>query len=100
LTAQGPPRAIFSRAIERGNLIVAEMAARELGNLTPEEALRLCSCTRRKRRSSPLPRSRSFEAVMDSTRPGYERAGPPAARSAGEVVGRATGRPQRPARTL
>lgn len=37
----GQPRAIFSGAIERGNLIVAEMAAREVGNLTLEEALRL-----------------------------------------------------------
>jgi hypothetical protein len=41
LTAQGHPRAIFKRAIERGNLVVAEMAAREAGNLTLAEALEL-----------------------------------------------------------
>jgi hypothetical protein len=41
LTAQGHPRAIFERAVERGNLVVAEMTARELGRLTLEEALRL-----------------------------------------------------------
>jgi hypothetical protein len=41
VTAQGHPRAIFKRAIERGNLVVAEMAAREVGQLSLEEALRL-----------------------------------------------------------
>jgi hypothetical protein len=41
VTAQGHPRAIFSRAIERGNLVVAESSAREVGRLTLEEALRL-----------------------------------------------------------
>ena len=41
MTAQGHPRAIFSRAIERGNLTLAEQVAREVPNLTLEEALRL-----------------------------------------------------------
>jgi hypothetical protein len=41
LIAQGHPRAIFNRAIERGNLVVAEATAREIGGLTLEEALRL-----------------------------------------------------------
>jgi hypothetical protein len=41
VTAQGHPRAIFSRAIERGNLTLAEQVAREVPNLTLEEALRL-----------------------------------------------------------
>lgn len=41
MTAQGHPRAIYSRAIERGNLVTAEASAREVGNLTLEEALRL-----------------------------------------------------------
>ena len=41
MTAQGHPRAIFSRAIERGNLVAAEASAREVGNLTLEEAVRL-----------------------------------------------------------
>jgi hypothetical protein len=41
MTAQGHPRVIFSRAVERGNLVVAEATARELGRLTLEEAMRL-----------------------------------------------------------
>jgi hypothetical protein len=41
MTAQGHPRATFTRAIERGNLFVAEASAREVGRLTLEEALRL-----------------------------------------------------------
>ncbi|MGE5273944.1 MAG: hypothetical protein ACM3QU_09330 [Verrucomicrobiota bacterium] len=40
MTAQGHPRAIFSRAIERGNLVIAEATAREI-RLMLEEALRL-----------------------------------------------------------
>jgi hypothetical protein len=40
LTAQGHPRAIFRRAIERGNVVVAEAIAREIG-LSLEEALQL-----------------------------------------------------------
>ena len=40
MTAQGHPRAIFSRAIARGNLVIAEATAREI-RLTLEEALRL-----------------------------------------------------------
>jgi hypothetical protein len=41
MTAQGHPRAIFKWAVERGNLVVAEATARELGKLSLEEALRL-----------------------------------------------------------
>jgi hypothetical protein len=41
LTAQGHPRAIFKRAIERGNVVIAEMAARDVGSLTLGEALQL-----------------------------------------------------------
>jgi hypothetical protein len=41
LTAQRHPRAIFKRAIERGNVVVAEATARELGKLSLEEALQL-----------------------------------------------------------
>jgi hypothetical protein len=41
LTAQGHPRAIFNRALENGNLVLAEMTARELGRLTLVESLRL-----------------------------------------------------------
>jgi hypothetical protein len=41
VTAQGHPRAIFKRAIERGNLVIAEATAREIGRLTLDEALLL-----------------------------------------------------------
>jgi hypothetical protein len=41
LTAQGHPRATFHRAIERGNLLIAETTARELGKITLVEALEL-----------------------------------------------------------
>jgi ribosomal protein S7 len=41
LTEQGHPRATFHRAIERGNLMVAEVTARELGRITLAEALEL-----------------------------------------------------------
>jgi hypothetical protein len=41
MTAQGHPRAIFKRAVEHGNLLVAEMTARELGRITLAEALEL-----------------------------------------------------------
>ena len=41
MTAQGHPRAIFNRAIERRTLIVAEGMAREMGQITLEESLAL-----------------------------------------------------------
>jgi hypothetical protein len=41
LTAQGHPRATFQRAIERGNLLVAETTLRELGRPTLGELLEL-----------------------------------------------------------
>jgi hypothetical protein len=41
VTAQGHPRAIFKRAIEHGNVTVAEMTARELGGITLAESLAL-----------------------------------------------------------
>ncbi len=37
----GHPHAIFQRAIERGNLVAAEAAAREMGSLTLVDALEL-----------------------------------------------------------
>jgi hypothetical protein len=40
VTAQGSPRVIFKRAIERGNVLIAEATAREIG-LSLEEALQL-----------------------------------------------------------
>ena len=41
MTAQGHPRAIFKRAIEHGNVTVAQMTARELGRITLTESLAL-----------------------------------------------------------
>jgi hypothetical protein len=43
LTAQGHPRAIFRRAIERGNLLIAETTAREIGRVSLVEALELAA---------------------------------------------------------
>ncbi len=41
MTAQGDPRAIYQRAIERGNLLIAETTLRELGRPTLGELLEL-----------------------------------------------------------
>ncbi len=41
MTAQGHPRAIYQRAIEHGNLLVAETTLRELGRPTLVELLEL-----------------------------------------------------------
>ncbi len=41
MTAQGHPRATYQRAIERGNLLVAETILRELGRPTLLELLEL-----------------------------------------------------------
>ena len=41
MTAQGRPRWIFQTAIERGNIVMAEATARELGRITLDESLAL-----------------------------------------------------------
>lgn len=41
MTATGHPRAIFQRAIKSGNLVVAEVTAREIGRISLTEALEL-----------------------------------------------------------
>jgi hypothetical protein len=48
LTAAGHPRSIFLRAIERGNLVIAESTAREMGRISLEEALELTALIARK----------------------------------------------------
>jgi hypothetical protein len=48
LTAQGHPRTIFKRAIEKESLVIAEATARELGRLTLAEALELTALIARK----------------------------------------------------
>jgi hypothetical protein len=45
LTSQGHARTVFRRALEHGNLLVAEATARELGRVTLAEALELASDT-------------------------------------------------------
>ena len=40
-TSQGHPRTVFRRALERGNLLVAEVTAREIGPLDLGESLEL-----------------------------------------------------------
>jgi hypothetical protein len=51
VTSEGHPRARFQRAIKAGNLVAAEAAAREISDLTLEDALRSSRCTRRSIRS-------------------------------------------------
>lgn len=41
MTAQGHSRSVFHRAVERRNLLVAEMTAREIGRISLDEALAL-----------------------------------------------------------
>src|SRR5439155_14114083 len=48
VTAQGHPKTIFWRAIEHGNLILAEGMARELGQITLAEALELVALVAQK----------------------------------------------------
>ena len=56
MTAQGNPRRIFQTAIERGNIVMAEAAARELGRIiTLHEALQLTALVAEK---DPKRRSR------------------------------------------
>jgi hypothetical protein len=40
-TSQGRPRTVFKRALERGNLLVAEATAKEIGRISLAEALEL-----------------------------------------------------------
>src|SRR3954464_463197 len=42
MTSQGTAHARFTRAIQRGHLLAAETAARELGVLSTADALALC----------------------------------------------------------
>ena len=55
MTAQGYPRRIFATAIERGNIVMAEATARELGRVSLEEALALTTLVAEK---DPQRRSR------------------------------------------
>jgi hypothetical protein len=44
-TSQGHPRTVFRRALERGNLLVAEATARDVGHIDLREALELTALT-------------------------------------------------------
>jgi hypothetical protein len=44
----GPSSTIFRRALERGNLVLAEVTAREIGRVTIAEALELTALVARK----------------------------------------------------
>ena len=41
MTAQGHPRTIFRRAIQRGNLLTAKLTVREIGQISLDESLAL-----------------------------------------------------------
>jgi hypothetical protein len=43
VTASGSDRAVFRRALDRGNLLVAEQVARDVGHVDLREALELCA---------------------------------------------------------
>jgi hypothetical protein len=47
-TSQGHPRTIFRRALERDNLVLAEVTARQIGRVTIAEALELTALVARK----------------------------------------------------
>ena len=47
MTAEGDSRVVFRRALERGNALVAEMTARELGHISLREALELTALVAR-----------------------------------------------------
>jgi hypothetical protein len=47
MTSQGTAAGRFTRAIQRGHLFAAEMAAREMGHLSLSNALSLCILYRR-----------------------------------------------------
>jgi hypothetical protein len=68
ITAQGHPRAVFRRAIERDNLLVAETTLRELGRPSAEELLLLTAliCRRQPDRGRRVA-ARFLERYLEST---------------------------------
>jgi hypothetical protein len=50
MTSQGHPRTVFHRALEHGNLLVAEATAKEVGRISLAEALELTILIARKER--------------------------------------------------
>src|SRR5205823_6582841 len=63
--AQGSPRTIYRRAIEHGNLMLAEVTAREVGHFTLGEALELTALVAHK---APERHSRPVAARLTAQR--------------------------------
>lgn len=75
LTATGRPRAIYRRAIEAGNVVVAEAVCRELGHVTLLESLDLVVLVARKdsRRRSRYA-TRWLQRLLDEQRLSIDQA--------------------------
>jgi hypothetical protein len=68
-TSQGHARNVFWRALERGNLIVAEATAKEIGQISLSEALELTVLIAKKdARRHPRDRSRPWQRRMQTCR--------------------------------
>jgi hypothetical protein len=75
MTAQGSPRAVFRRALARGNATVAEIVAREVGHLDLQEALELTALVAVKDRArSRRMAARWLERWLGETRPSIDDA--------------------------
>jgi hypothetical protein len=65
VTAQGNPRVVFREALQRGNLLVAEATAREVGHIDLLEALELTALiARRDPRGARPPRVGAVVAAV------------------------------------
>jgi hypothetical protein len=66
LTSQGHARTVFRRALERGNLMVAEATAKEIGRVSLAEALELTLLIARKdRRRHPRVAARWLRRYLE-----------------------------------
>ena len=73
MTSQGHPRAVFRRALERGNLLVAEVTAREVGPLDLTEALELTALVAlRNRERGQRFAVRWLARLIDETEPTFD----------------------------
>jgi hypothetical protein len=76
MTAQGNPRTIFRRAIEHGNLLVAEVTVREIGAVSLGEALELTALIAKQDRArSDRYRVRWFQRFLEQRNPSIDDAG-------------------------
>ena len=65
-TSQGHPYTIFRRALERGNLLVAEATAREIGRISLGEALELTLLNRQEKPCSEAIPGLSSETTFNT----------------------------------